>query len=96
MRKPESVQENTKHKILWDFEIQTDSQIPAPRPDLVLTKMKRTCHLGNFAVPVDHMLHLPISKKTLCQILPELGKIDHSDQLQLWQYKNKQSNNKTK
>ena len=36
MHKPESVLENETHKILWDFEIQTDHLIPARRPDLVL------------------------------------------------------------
>ena len=41
--KPESVQENEMHKILLDFEIQMDDQIPARRPDLVLIK-KRTCY----------------------------------------------------
>ena len=29
------------HKILWDFEIQTDKQIPATRPNLVITKKKK-------------------------------------------------------
>ena len=36
MPKPESVKENKTHKILWDFETQTDHQILAKRPDLVL------------------------------------------------------------
>ena len=43
------------HKILWDFEIQTDHLIPARRPDLVLiNKKKRTCHYVNFVVSVDN------------------------------------------
>ena len=32
MPKLESVLENAAHKILWDFEIQTDHQIPVKRP----------------------------------------------------------------
>ena len=36
MHKLESVLENETHKILWDFEIQTDYLIPAIRKDLVL------------------------------------------------------------
>ena len=40
MHKLESILENETHKILWDFEIQTDHQIPAGRPDLVLTRKK--------------------------------------------------------
>ena len=34
--KPESVLENETHKDLWDFEIQTDHQISARRPNLVI------------------------------------------------------------
>ena len=30
--------ENEMHKILWDFEIQTDHPIPVRRPDVVLIK----------------------------------------------------------
>ena len=45
VNKSESVLENETHKILWDFEIQTNHQIPARRLDLVLiTKEKRTCN----------------------------------------------------
>ena len=36
MYKPESIQKNKTHKILCDFEIETDSPIPARVPDLVL------------------------------------------------------------
>ena len=36
MHKMESVPENETHKIFWNFEIQTDHQIPAIKPDLVL------------------------------------------------------------
>ena len=34
MHKPESILENEMHKILWDFEIQTDHLISARWPDL--------------------------------------------------------------
>ena len=63
--KPESVLENETHKILWDFEIQTDHLITARRPDLVLiNKKKRTCHIVDFAVPADHRVKLKeIEKK---------------------------------
>ena len=55
MHKPESVLENETHKILWDFEIQTDHLITARRPDLVLiNKKERICHLVDFSVPADH------------------------------------------
>ena len=36
MRNPKSVLEKETHKILWDFEIQTDHLISASRPDQVI------------------------------------------------------------
>ena len=36
MHNPESVQENETHKLLWYFNIQTDHQISARRPDLMI------------------------------------------------------------
>ena len=41
IHKPESVLENETHKILSDFEIQTDHSILARRLDLVLIKKKK-------------------------------------------------------
>ena len=41
MNKPESVLENETEKILVDFEIQTDHQIPARQLDLVIVKKKK-------------------------------------------------------
>ena len=38
MHYPESVLESETHKILWDFEIQTDHLISARGPDLVIVK----------------------------------------------------------
>ena len=36
MHSPASVLENDEHKLLWDFDIQTDHLISARRPDLIL------------------------------------------------------------
>ena len=36
MYKPESVQENDTHKILWDIKIQTDHQIPTKNKEFVI------------------------------------------------------------
>ena len=36
MHKPESIQENKTHKILWGFEIQTDLLILAKQPDVMI------------------------------------------------------------
>ena len=35
------VQENDTHKLLWDFDIQTDLQISARRPDLIIINNKK-------------------------------------------------------
>ena len=64
MSNPESVLENETHKVLWDFEIQTDHLISARRPDLVIVKheKKTTCRIVDFDVPVDHWVKLEESK----------------------------------
>ena len=51
---PESVLEHEDYKILWDFSIQTDHVIEAPRLDLVvLDKKESSCKIIHFAVPGD-------------------------------------------
>ena len=53
------------HKLLWDFEIQTDHLISARRPDLIIINIKknRTCKIVDFAVPTDHRIKLKESEK---------------------------------
>ena len=41
MHNPAPVLENATHKLLWDFNIQTDHLIPAKRPDLIIMNKKR-------------------------------------------------------
>ena len=41
MHNPAPVLENDSHKLLWDFNIQTDLIIPARRPDLIIINKKR-------------------------------------------------------
>ena len=41
MHNPTPVLENATHKLLWDFNIQTDHLIPARRPDLMKKKKKK-------------------------------------------------------
>ena len=48
------VLENKTHKLLWNFEIQTDHLISARRPDLVIINKNRTCQIVDFAVPAEH------------------------------------------
>ena len=41
MHNPAPVLENATHKLLWDFNMQTDHLIPVRRPDLILINKKR-------------------------------------------------------
>ena len=41
MHNPAPVLENDTHKLLWDFNIQTDHLIPARRPDLIIIKKEK-------------------------------------------------------
>ena len=64
MHNPAPVLENDSHKLLWDFNIQTDHLIPARRPDLIIiNKKKRTCIIVDFAVPADHRIKRKESEK---------------------------------
>ena len=66
MHNPESVLENQTHKLLWDFEIQTDHQISARRLDqkkkkkkkkkIQKEKKKRTCRIVNFLFSADQSM----------------------------------------
>ena len=59
MHNPALVLENDSHKLLWDFNIQTDHLIPTRRPDLIIiNKKKRFCKIVDFAVPADHRINL--------------------------------------
>ena len=52
--KPEPVIENANIKMLWDFTIQTDREIEARRPDIVLLNRKKNeCIVIDIAVPAD-------------------------------------------
>ena len=41
MHNPAPVLENDTHKLLWDFNIQTDDLIPARRPDLIIINKRK-------------------------------------------------------
>ena len=52
------------HKLLWDFDVQTDHLISARRPDLIIiNKKKITCKIVDFAVPDDHRIKLKECEK---------------------------------
>ena len=67
MHNPAPVLENDSHKLLWDFNIQTDHLILARRPDLIIInkkkKKKKICKIVDFAVPADHRINLKESEK---------------------------------
>ena len=67
MHNPAPVLENATHKLLWDFNIQTDHQIQARRPDLIIIskkkKKKRICNIVDLAVPADHRIKLKECEK---------------------------------
>ena len=62
MYNPAPVLENDSHKLLWDFNIQTDHLIPARRQDII-NKKKKICKIVDFAVPADHRINLKESEK---------------------------------
>ena len=75
---PASVLENDMHKLLWDFDIQTDYLISARRPDLIIiNKKKRTCKIVNFAILADHRVKLKKSQKKVkyLELAQELKKL---------------------
>ena len=64
MHNPAPVLENDIHKLLWDFNIQTDHLILARKPDLIIiNKKKRICETVVFVVTVDHRINLEECKK---------------------------------
>ena len=48
------------HKLVWDYDIQTDHLISARRPDLVtiINKKKENLKIVNFVVQVDQRIKL--------------------------------------
>ena len=64
MHNQASVLENDMHKLLWDFNIQTDHVIPARIPDLIIiNKKKRICKIVDFSVLADHRINLKEREK---------------------------------
>ena len=60
------VLENATHKLLWDFDIQTDHLISARRPDLITLnkkKKERIWKIEDFALPADHRIKLKVCEK---------------------------------
>ena len=62
MHYPALVLENDTHKLLWDFNIQTDHLIPVRRPNYNKQK-KRFCKIVDFVVPADHRINPKVCEK---------------------------------
>ena len=66
MHNPESVQENKTHKLLSDFEIQTDLQVLARRSDLtIINKKKITCRIVDVDILTNHRVKLKNVKRVI-------------------------------
>ena len=64
MHNPASLLENETHKLLWDFDIQTDHLILARRPKLmIIKKNKGTERIGEFPVLANYRIKLKESEK---------------------------------
>ena len=66
MYNPAPVLENDTHKLLRDFDIETDHLISARRPDLIIInkkKKKKICKVVDFAVSTDHRIKPKESEK---------------------------------
>jgi len=61
LHKPDSVAENNKVKILRDFEIRTDRQIQARRPDLVVIDKQTKGLIIDVAIPND--THIEVNER---------------------------------
>ena len=64
----ESIPENKKYKLLWDYEIQGDPMILARRPDLVIfnkreRERERESQIVVFVVLADHRVKLIEGKR---------------------------------
>ena len=59
MHNPAPVLENDTHKLLWDFDLQTDRLILVRRPDLIIInkkKRKKICKIVDFTVSGGHRI----------------------------------------
>ena len=82
MHNPALVLENDTHKLLWNFDIQTNHLISTRRPDLIIInqnkmKEKKICKIVDFAVPADHIIRLKecVKRNKYLDLARELKKI---------------------
>ena len=58
MHNPTAVLKNATHKLLWDFDNQTEHLISARRPDLIIINKKYISKIVDFAILADHKIKL--------------------------------------
>ena len=65
MHKPAAVQEKDIHKLLWDFDIQTNHLISARQLDLIIVNNTKIsiCKIVDFAILADHRIKLKECEK---------------------------------
>ena len=64
MHNPTAVLENDTHKLLWDFDIKTDTLIGAWRQEFkVINQKKRPCKIVDVVVLADHRIKLKESEQ---------------------------------
>ena len=81
MHNPESVLGDETHKLLWDFEIQTNHLISARQPDLIINnKKERTCRIVDFAVLADHKVKSENAKSKYLDPARELKTVVHESE----------------
>ena len=91
MQNPASVLENETHKLLWDFEMQTDHQISARRPDLIIIKKKKKkkkdLQKCGLCCPANHRIKIKASEKKdkYIDLAKDLKKKDGTWKWQLYQ-----------
>ena len=62
--KPESVTENEKATILWDYQVKTDRHIPCNKPDLIVQeKESDRCVIIDVAIPSDYNIQKKATEK---------------------------------
>ena len=84
MHNPAPVLENDTHKLLWDFDVQTDHLISARGPDLIIInkkkkKKERIYKIVDFSVPADHKIKLKECEKKdkYIDLVREFKKMEH-------------------
>ena len=79
MHNPAPILENDSHKLLWDFNIQTDHLIPARRPDLIIINKKnenlKNCRLYCSGGPLNKSEGKRKKKDKFLDLARELKKL---------------------